>query len=48
MKKLLFLLLFLIPVLSFGQRTWESDSLVVTDLTGTDLVVGMRQNLLIK
>ena len=44
MKKLLLLLilLMLIPVLTFGQRTYKLDSIVVADLTGTDTTVFVR------
>jgi len=34
MKKLILLLLFLIPLMSWGQRTWKTDSLITdTDTT---------------
>ena len=42
MKKVLTILLFLVPVLLFGQRTWETDSIVVADLTGVDTTVFIR------
>jgi len=42
MKKLILILLFLIPVLSFGQRTYKTDSIVVADLTGADTTVFVR------
>lgn len=37
MKKLMILLLFLIPILTFGQRTWETDTLI-TDVDTTIFV----------
>jgi len=43
MRKLMILLLFLIvPILLFGQKTWETDSIVVADLTGVDTTVFVR------
>ena len=38
MKKLLFLLLFFIPLLLQGQRTWETDTLI----TNTDTTIFLR------
>jgi len=43
MKRLLtVLLLLIVPIMLFGQKTWENDSIVVTDLTGTDTTVFVR------
>ena len=42
MKKLILILLMLVPVLAFAQRTYETDSIVVADLTGVDTTVFVR------
>lgn len=43
MKKLLTILLFLIaPIAMFGQKTWDNDSIVVTDIVGSDTMIFVR------